>query len=84
MDYNDIHITMSLNDWIKINLVILMSPLFLLDEFSKTMWDLEYISEEGRQNLKNYKYKGDDQSVISKFLDPYWEMCVQQLPTWLA
>jgi hypothetical protein len=48
------------------------------------MWDLEYISEEGRQNLQNYKYKGDDQSIISHFLDPYWEWCVKQLPTWLA
>ena len=46
----------------------------------------EYITPEGRDNLKHYQYAGSDLSYIYKyFCSPLAQWCVDHLtPTWLA
>jgi len=43
-----------------------------------------YISEKGKQALREYKYHGSDQSYLTPFWQPFWEWCVTLLPLWLA
>lgn len=43
-----------------------------------------YISEQGKKNLFKYKYSGSDHSLISPFLQPYWNWVVNFLPNTMA
>ena len=43
------------------------------------------LTAESRDALKQYKYKGEDRSLLYKyFLSPLAESLVQQTPVWLA
>ena len=46
----------------------------------------KFVSKEGLDNLKYYKYSGEDKSLLVKYiLAPYfWNPLVQKLPKWLA
>lgn len=43
-----------------------------------------YISEQGKKNLAKYKYSGSDHSLISPFLQPFWNWVVNYLPESMA
>ena len=43
-----------------------------------------YISEQGKKNLAKYKYSGSDHSLISPFLQPFWNWVVNYLPETMA
>jgi ethanolaminephosphotransferase len=43
-----------------------------------------YISEQGKKNLAKYKYSGSDHSLISPFLQPFWNWIVNYLPETMA
>lgn len=44
-----------------------------------------FVSEEGAENLKQYKYNGIDNSLCARlFLNSYWEWVVSKVPTWVA
>lgn len=43
-----------------------------------------YISEQGKKNLLKYKYSGSDHSLISPFLQPFWNWVVDFLPSTMA
>ena len=45
----------------------------------------KYVSDEGIENLKQYKYNGVDNSLCGRlFLNTYWEFVVSKIPTWVA
>ena len=46
----------------------------------------KFVSEEGLDNLKYYKYSGEDKSLLVKYcLAPFfWNPLVKKLPLWLA
>lgn len=46
--------------------------------------DTSYITQEGRKKVLEYKYKPNDESLISPLLQPYWEYCVTLLPWTMA
>ena len=39
-----------------------------------------YITEEGLENLKNYKYVSGGYSEVDKIMNPYWEFVVKLIP----
>ena len=43
-----------------------------------------FITIEGLNQLKNYKYKPGKYTIIDGLLNPYWEWFVKLLPEWLA
>jgi len=44
-----------------------------------------YLSDKDLQQLKNHKYSGVDNSILSKlFLNRFWNALVTKLPLWLA
>lgn len=44
-----------------------------------------WISDAQVPNLARYKYKGEDKSLVSRYvLTPYWRSLVQMLPMWMA
>eukprot|EP00741_Cyanophora_paradoxa_P014372 tig00000190_g13863.t1 len=44
-----------------------------------------YIPPEGLRNLHNYKYKGVDLSLLTKYvLNPFWEWTLRFVPMWIA
>jgi len=46
---------------------------------------VEYISKQGLLNLKQYKYSGEDRSILARlFLNKFWKWCVTFAPQWLA
>jgi len=46
---------------------------------------LGFVTEEGGRNAKNYKYAGQDLSLIYKyFASPFAAFLVTLLPRWLA
>eukprot|EP01012_Entosiphon_sulcatum_P055960 TRINITY_DN7872_c0_g1_i2.p1 TRINITY_DN7872_c0_g1~~TRINITY_DN7872_c0_g1_i2.p1 ORF type:complete len:405 (-),score=94.11 TRINITY_DN7872_c0_g1_i2:237-1370(-) len=49
-----------------------------------TPWRYRYIPEANMANLKEYRYSGTDNSIMSKKLQPFWNWAVQQLPETLA
>jgi hypothetical protein len=44
----------------------------------------DFITVEGLNELKNYKYKPGKYTIIDNLLNPYWEWIVTLLPEWLA
>ena len=48
------------------------------------MLKTKYLSDRELNELKNYKYKSGDYSILDKVLTPYWNWCVEFLPLWLA
>ncbi|KAL6061321.1 Cholinephosphotransferase 1 [Balamuthia mandrillaris] len=47
---------------------------------------MPYISEQGLDNLKHYKYSGEDKSILANlFLKKHWDWCCRTLfPIWMA
>lgn len=43
-----------------------------------------YITPQGLEGLKNYKYSGKDNSIIAPYLQPFWNKAVNYLPINLA
>ncbi|TEB28151.1 cholinephosphotransferase [Coprinellus micaceus] len=44
-----------------------------------------YIPQDMLENLRNYKYRGADKSLVSRFvLNPFWTWFVTLWPTWVA
>lgn len=44
-----------------------------------------YIEEKYKDNLRNYKYKGSDNSIFYIYcMSPFCNWAVEYLPTWLA
>eukprot|EP01080_Neovahlkampfia_damariscottae_P009983 gene9983-2302_t len=53
----------------------------MMDSLSKGI----YISEEGRKNVLTYKYTPCDDSLLSPYLEPFWNWFLETLvPTWMA
>eukprot|EP01120_Amphizonella_sp_Union-15-10_P015897 TRINITY_DN8256_c0_g1_i1.p1 TRINITY_DN8256_c0_g1~~TRINITY_DN8256_c0_g1_i1.p1 ORF type:complete len:399 (-),score=40.95 TRINITY_DN8256_c0_g1_i1:55-1251(-) len=49
------------------------------------MLGLKYITREGLEALKDYKYTGIDLSILKiLFLGRWWDFCANLLPEWLA
>ncbi|PRP86947.1 hypothetical protein PROFUN_03695 [Planoprotostelium fungivorum] len=45
---------------------------------------VNFVSKQGLQNLKNYRYHGVDHSICAKYLQPWWTWLVKFTPLWLA
>ena len=43
-----------------------------------------YMSDKALLNLKNYKYKSGEYSIMDHVFTPFWEYSVNLLPMWLA
>ena len=44
-----------------------------------------YIKEEYKENIRNYKYRGSDNSLLYIFfIFPFCNFVVEYFPTWLA
>lgn len=50
------------------------------------MFSFKYINQDFEENLKTYKYVGNDKSLFYKYLlSPLGDLCVKYLiPEWLA
>lgn len=47
--------------------------------------NVKYIKEEYKDNLRNYKYRGGDNSILYKiFINPFCNWAVEYMPMWLA
>lgn len=45
----------------------------------------KYISQDGLNALKSYKYSAEDHSILKKlFLGRYWDFVASYLPSWMA
>jgi len=45
---------------------------------------VSYMHPHHTDNLRKWKYAVVDKSISTRLMTPYWEMCVQQVPAWLA
>ncbi|CAI2370750.1 unnamed protein product [Moneuplotes crassus] len=43
-----------------------------------------FITEEGKQNFKNYKYVSGEYSSTDLLLNPFWEWTTELFPMWMA
>ncbi|CAI2370650.1 unnamed protein product [Moneuplotes crassus] len=44
----------------------------------------KYISDEGKENIKNHKYVPGEYSALDNLLNPFWIWIVEFLPKWMA
>ena len=44
----------------------------------------EFITVEGLNELKIYKYKPGKYTIIDNLLNPYWEWVLTLIPEWIA
>src|SRR3989338_5569538 len=44
----------------------------------------KYIDKKGEEHLRTYAYHGNDLSILSKVMRPFWEVSVRLLPLWIA
>ena len=51
---------------------------------NQKMFKTKYLSKEALQNLKAYKYKSGEYSILDKMLTPFWNWFVEFIPMWLA
>ncbi|KAG2383591.1 hypothetical protein C9374_004262 [Naegleria lovaniensis] len=43
-----------------------------------------YLTEAAKISLRDYKYKSGDASILSYYLQPYWEFCAKLIPHYVA
>ena len=48
------------------------------------MFKTKYLSKQALANLKEYKYKSGEYSILDNMLTPFWNWFVTFIPMWLA